>query len=553
MKWNHLKYFLLYFSLLVSITSIFGSTGDSDYSEIDQLIEESVERNNYDELIDLDTTAIQKAIRWSHETNYRYGLIRANELLGEFYERNDLALQAIRYYQLSLTEIKKGKDYFFERMHILYSIGYGYFTLGRFQEAFEIQSAVLKELEEELAKTNYDKNRLLIRKNITLISFSNLQINQGQLEEGLKNQLTAYQNTTPPLYGEDTLKYRYNKATNAFNLGYNYLILGDGQNARPYLEEFHNYVIEQGEDTKDLATSFGNLAYCEYLLKDFSEAYNYYEKSLTLSIENDYPDVTSITYKDLSDTYRADGKLTLAIDYLDKYYALKDSLEGIQVQTDLNNLKVKHESALQQQEIIRLNQQNQIQQQSTWLYTSGFIVFGLLSLLVIGYLVLQNKRRKEQSALQTLKLENAQQELIHKKQDVVQMALQISKRQEFSEHLIKQLRKFESFVQPNAKRDWHKLELKLKEYLLTNEDQKIFQENIDAINHAFYAKLNDNFPNLNQSDKELCSYLRLGLSNKEIAALRGVTAEAIRSSRFRLRKKLVMDSKEDVIVFLQTM
>ena len=99
----------------------------------------------------------------------------------------------------------------------------------------------------------------------------------------------------------------------------------------------------------------------------------------------------------------------------------------------------------------------------------------------------------------------------------------------------------------------HLILYKSQDYLLTNEDQKIFQENIDAINHAFYAKLNDNFPNLNQSEKELCSYLRLGLSNKEIAALRGVTAEAIRSSRFRLRKKLGMDSKADVMVFLQAM
>ena len=274
-------------------------------------------------------------------------------------------------------------------------------------------------------------------------------------------------------------------------------------------------------------------------------------KSLAISEKYNFPDVSLITCKDLSDTYKEDGKLHDAIQYLNKYYLLKDSIQGIVVQQNFDNLQVAFETEKKEKEIIELNQKNQIARQQRWLLITALALILLIGILAAVYFINLHKNRQKEAELQKLKLSTLNQELEHKKQDVTRLALEISNKQELAEQLSDQIKKLEPHIQPGAKPAWRKLGLLFQSHLQSTDEQKVFHENVEAINHAFFNKLSKAFPNLNKSERELCSYIRLGLSNKEIAALRNVSPEAIRSSRFRLRKKLDLKSKENVEVFLQ--
>ena len=48
----------------------------------------------------------------------------------------------------------------------------------------------------------------------------------------------------------------------------------------------------------------------------------------------------------------------------------------------------------------------------------------------------------------------------------------------------------------------------------------------------------------------LCGLLRLNLQNKEIAILRGVSEDAIKMARYRLSKKMNLETEKEVAVFL---
>ena len=198
-------------------------------------------------------------------------------------------------------------------------------------------------------------------------------------------------------------------------------------------------------------------------------------------------------------------------------------MEGVQVQTDFNALKVKHETDLKEQEIIRLSQENTIARLQMSIY-------GGLSLFVIGFLVFEIRRRKQKAKqtaqVQALKLANTEQELEYKKQDITRKALEIGKKQDFAKQLLEQLNGFEQHVETDAHKEWRNFEHRVRNHLQTNEEQQVFQENIEKINQAFYAKLGGAYPSLSTSEKDLCSYIRLGLSNKEISVLRGVTPGA---------------------------
>ncbi len=65
------------------------------------------------------------------------------------------------------------------------------------------------------------------------------------------------------------------------------------------------------------------------------------------------------------------------------------------------------------------------------------------------------------------------------------------------------------------------------------------QENIDKINTEFEKNLKERFPNLTQSEVEICGYLKLNLSIKEIANLKRTTEAAVKMAKYRMNKKMM--------------
>ena len=78
-----------------------------------------------------------------------------------------------------------------------------------------------------------------------------------------------------------------------------------------------------------------------------------------------------------------------------------------------------------------------------------------------------------------------------------------------------------------------------------------FRENFDLVYDNFMQKLRHNYPDLKKNDLKLCAYLRMGLSSKEIASLLNVSVRSIETARYRLRKKLGMDSGDNLLEFIQ--
>ncbi len=70
-----------------------------------------------------------------------------------------------------------------------------------------------------------------------------------------------------------------------------------------------------------------------------------------------------------------------------------------------------------------------------------------------------------------------------------------------------------------------------------------FQLNFDKAHHNFLTHLKDEYPALKPGDLLLCAYIKLGKSNKEIAALLNITVSGVEKKRMRLKEKLSLDSE----------
>ena len=59
-----------------------------------------------------------------------------------------------------------------------------------------------------------------------------------------------------------------------------------------------------------------------------------------------------------------------------------------------------------------------------------------------------------------------------------------------------------------------------------------------------------NYPNLTPSDVKLAAYLRMNLSTKEIAHLLNITNRSVELKRYRLRKKMNLETEINLGEFM---
>ena len=88
------------------------------------------------------------------------------------------------------------------------------------------------------------------------------------------------------------------------------------------------------------------------------------------------------------------------------------------------------------------------------------------------------------------------------------------------------------------------------------EDNKIdenwehFAHHFDKVHSDFLVALKARHPSLTASELKLCAYLRMNLSNKEIAQLVNISVRGVEIARYRLRKKLGLSKEMNLFEFL---
>jgi DNA-binding CsgD family transcriptional regulator len=83
-----------------------------------------------------------------------------------------------------------------------------------------------------------------------------------------------------------------------------------------------------------------------------------------------------------------------------------------------------------------------------------------------------------------------------------------------------------------------------------NEEWEQFSIHFNMVHNNFLVSLRNKYPQLNAHDLKLCAYLRMNLSSKEIARMMSISVRGVEISRYRLRKKLQLQPKENVFDFL---
>ncbi len=160
--------------------------------------------------------------------------------------------------------------------------------------------------------------------------------------------------------------------------------------------------------------------------------------------------------------------------------------------------------------------------------------------------------RTEQEINQ-LKSERLESELQHKNRELASSAMHLINKNEIMDHLkseINQLLKEED--RQTVNKGLRRIGKIIEKNIAEDETWNQFEMHFDQVHGDFIKKLRSNYPGLTQQELKLSAFLRMNMSSKEIARLLNISVRGVEVSRYRLRKKLPIESHENLVEFMMS-
>ena len=163
----------------------------------------------------------------------------------------------------------------------------------------------------------------------------------------------------------------------------------------------------------------------------------------------------------------------------------------------------------------------------------------------------QRERQHAEQEIIKLQNENLQAEISHKNIQLADSTMAIIKKNELLIEIKEELDKQRSRSgQEYPQRYFERVLSLINKNISNDNDWKVFEELFDQAHENFFKRLKIAYPELTQSDLKLCAYLKLNLSSKEIAPLLNISFRGVETRRYRLRRRLLLDSDNNLVEFI---
>ncbi len=295
----------------------------------------------------------------------------------------------------------------------------------------------------------------------------------------------------------------------------------------------------------------------------------YMDEALSISrqLQNNAAEISSLSA--LYSWYKYHGRYKDALEILEQTTQLQDSLANLDNRMRIESIEatyqIEQESqakdlALQQMEIERLQSQKQ-----------EIVLIALSFCLVIAFAVMyyryrlqkKLKRESDELAFQKQALYEKEKEMMAQREKELRDSLEL-KNKELTSKVLHLVRNNEFIADINRELQQLLLELNpkdtakkehIREMLVKLRAQgnegtyEEFKYYFEQVHQSFYENLQKAYPSLTYKDVRLCSFLKLGLSSKEIASITFKEVRSVESARNRLRKKMELDAEVNLIDF----
>jgi len=301
------------------------------------------------------------------------------------------------------------------------------------------------------------------------------------------------------------------------NIGSTYYKEDDYEKALPYLEEDYRTGIAKGVFGSSVLASL-SLAHIE-LKRGNTPAAEEYIRFASDHIERSILDNMVIYYENLYDYHKLKGDTRQALAFVDSMIISqreKNELldRHILDQAEMRVAVAKYDSSLRLLEAARGRQ--------ILMRNALFIILVLTALIAL--LWIKRIQFKRQTTMQ---------QLAESEEELKRFTKSLLEKNE-------QLRIFQEKADANLPATDRSADIaELSHYsILTEDDWKHFRKLFDAVYPGFLVRLKEKINDLSPAETRLLALTKLQIQSSDMASMLGISANSIRTSRYRLRKRL---------------
>ena len=272
-----------------------------------------------------------------------------------------------------------------------------------------------------------------------------------------------------------------------------------------------------------------------YMQRNMLDSANYYIKIGKGVLAHTVLAPKAMYYETCFSIYKYQGDWKNAVLCADSMQILTDSLQRMQdasiLQQAQRRVEVERHSA-------ELNKLESARRRQITLRNSFLLAFAFAALLLIQYYQRIMMRRKRELELASLNEQIAKKALQEATRELDQYTRKLTEKNELIESIREEMEQLRSAGDHLMDERSQRLNEMLHHAILTESDWNEFRALFEKVHPGFFRNLKEKMPDLTPADTRLLAFTKLQLSTKEMASLLGISADSIKKSRQRLRRRV---------------
>ena len=241
-----------------------------------------------------------------------------------------------------------------------------------------------------------------------------------------------------------------------------------------------------------------------------------------------------------------------------QYRSLQDSLalKGQKDEVIIHEYRIKSE---QEKLILELNHEKEIavaqekeKYQQIRFYGIVIILILLLAMGTFYFRLLRQKQRLTRIDLELSKFKNERLAVSveQKNKELTAYTLRVAQNNQFMENIDEIISNINSSSKEAIEDQLRQLKVEANINKRRDKDWVEFQKQFEGIHTSFIKNLTGNYPSLSTGEVRLCTLIKLNLTSKDIASVLGVSMNTLKSSRYRIHKKIGLEKGQELADFI---
>lgn len=349
------------------------------------------------------------------------------------------------------------------------------------------------------------------------------------------------------------------------NLGAGYFLNNDHDRAHSYYQK--SLVVNQKIYNKSFTVSLlVNFTTYLMLIEKYTDAGRSIDEAENIALDLNNAEQLSLVYYVKFNLYESMGDISMSHEYLKKYNVLKDKIANSSSTIDSYQSYVSSFLRSAEKEINISKEEAKMEKRRSMIYLA--FVFFLILISIAIFIIVRQKRRQltlirqsERKALekqllfektiQQINAEKHQEILAAKEREVTSYSLILSSKNNVLQEVLSETKELKKVLSPGGEATYKSIIKTINDNMNKDMEQHKFIYHFNEVHPDFFTKLKSLCPDLTENNLRICAYFKMGMSNKQVAAILNISVETVKNGRYRLKKKLRLNEDDNLDDFLR--